>query len=206
MKDDVDMKDGSGHMPSSSASAGGAVAAAAAAAAVSTAVGPLRVMGSTSKDKLAPPNLISSRGAHHRSDGSDSDDDRPLRRGRVRGRGRGRRELGEEHSDDSDDDEDSDTDDEDSQDDGVGGRGRGRGGGGGVVMSDDEGGVGGKGAHGDVDAPGLGSFSTMGAVIGDFSPQFKFSFTDDIHLDLGGGLKVGREEGSARDEVLVGLG
>ena len=181
------MKDG-GVPSSSSASAGGPVDAAAAAAAVSTAVGPLRVMGSTSKDKLklAPPNLISSRGVHHRSDDSDdSDDERPLGRGRARARARGRRELGESHEDDSDDDDDSDTDD--SHDGGVGGRGRGSG----VVMSDDEGGVGGKGAHGDVDAPGLGSFSTMGAVIGDFSPQFKFSFTDDIHLDLGGGLKVG---------------
>lgn len=45
-------------------------------------------------------------------------------------------------------------------------------------------------ADADADATGLGSFSTLGAVIGDFSPQFKFSFTDDIHLDLGGGLKV----------------
>ncbi|CAN0474619.1 unnamed protein product, partial [Discosporangium mesarthrocarpum] len=26
-------------------------------------------------------------------------------------------------------------------------------------------------------------------VPGDFSPQFKFSFTDDIQMDLGGGLK-----------------
>lgn len=179
-------------MPSSSsASAGGTVAAAAAAAAVSTAVGPLRVTGSTSKDKLklAPPNLISSRGAHHRSDDSDdSDDERPLGRGRARARARARarRELGEGHEDDSDDDsDDSDTEDSHDGGHGVGGRSRGSG----VVMSDDEGGVGGKGAH--VDAPGLGSFSTMGAVIGDFSPQFKFSFTDDIHLDLGGGLKVG---------------
>lgn len=55
---------------------------------------------------------------------------------------------------------------------------------------DDEGGGRSDEGHGDADAPELGSFSTMGAVIGDFSPQFKFSFTDDIHLDLGGGLKV----------------
>lgn len=49
--------------------------------------------------------------------------------------------------------------------------------------------------HGDVDDDEtcLGSFGMLGvptAPIGDFSPQFKFSFTDDIHLDLGGGLKV----------------
>ncbi|CAM9650043.1 unnamed protein product [Pylaiella littoralis] len=154
-EDDVDMKDGDEQMDSSSP-------ASAAAAAVSTAVGPLRVVGSTSQDKLAPPNLISSRGSHHRDEtGSDADDQRP------------------DVDADDDDDEDDGTDTDDSRDDG--------GGGGGVVMSDDE--CGGKEGHGDVEAPGLGSFSTMGAVIGDFSPQFKFSFTDEIHLDLGGGLK-----------------
>lgn len=153
------MKDGDGQIDSSSS-------VSAAAAAVSTAVGPLRVVSSTSKDKLAPPNLISSRGSHHRDEiGSDADDQRP------------------NIDADEDDGDDDDTDTDDSHD-GGGGRQRG-----GVVMSDDEGG--GKQGHGDVDAPGLGSFSTMGAVIGDFSPQFKFSFTDEIHLDLGGGLKVG---------------
>lgn len=152
------MKDGDEQMDSSSP-------ASAAAAAVSTAVGPLRVVGSTSQDKLAPPNLISSRGSHHRDEtGSDADDQRP------------------DVDADDDDDEDDGTDTDDSRDDGGGGEG------GGVVMSDDE--CGGKEGHGDVEAPGLGSFSTMGAVIGDFSPQFKFSFTDEIHLDLGGGLKV----------------
>lgn len=57
----------------------------------------------------------------------------------------------------------------------------------------EDGGHGHGGTDGDVDgdAPELGSFGTMAAVIGDFSPQFKFSFTEDIHLDLGGGLKVG---------------
>ncbi|CBN77808.1 conserved unknown protein [Ectocarpus siliculosus] len=135
--DDVDMKDGSGQLPSSSSTRAAAADAAAAAAAVSTAVGPLRVVGSTSKTKLStrvPPNDA------ERSEGG-----------------------GGSHA------------------------GCSRETGPGVVMSDDEGG--GREGHGDADAPGLGSFSTMGAVIGDFSPQFKFSFTDDIHLDLGGGLK-----------------
>lgn len=47
--------------------------------------------------------------------------------------------------------------------------------------------------HDDDDEPCLGSFGMLGvptAPIGDFSPQFKFSFSDDIHLDLGSGLKV----------------
>lgn len=45
------------------------------------------------------------------------------------------------------------------------------------------------------DEPCLGSFGMLGvptAPIGDFSPQFKFSFTEDIHLDLGSGLKVSK--------------
>ncbi|CAM9198067.1 unnamed protein product [Sphacelaria rigidula] len=49
------------------------------------------------------------------------------------------------------------------------------------------------GQHEDDDAAVLASYGILDggptAPIGDFSPQFKFSFTDDIHLDLGGGLK-----------------
>lgn len=52
----------------------------------------------------------------------------------------------------------------------------------------------GVGVEEDDDAAVLASYGILDggptAPIGDFSPQFKFSFTDDIHLDLGGGLKV----------------
>lgn len=54
-------------------------------------------------------------------------------------------------------------------------------------------GVEGQDEHHDDDEPCLGSFGMLGvptAPIGDFSPQFKFSFTEDSHLDLGSGLKV----------------
>lgn len=52
----------------------------------------------------------------------------------------------------------------------------------------------GVGVEEDDDAAVLASYGILDggptAPIGDFSPQFKFSFTDDIHLDLGSGLKV----------------
>lgn len=178
------MKDGGGQLPSSS-STRAAAAAAAAAAAVSTAVGPLRVVGSTSKNKLStrvPPKLISSRGPHGHNDDDDDDDDDRRTGGEI--------DVDDQRGDDDlgDEGDDDDSDAEHGQGGGESHAGSGETGPG-VVMSDDEGG--GREGHGDADAPGLGSFSTMGAVIGDFSPQFKFSFTDDIHLDLGGGLKVG---------------
>lgn len=173
------MKDVTGQMPPSSSSVASA-GPVGASSVVSPAVGPMRVVGSTSENKLAPPNLISSRGVHHRDDNAGNDNARRP----AAGDHDGSEEEGHGHEDE---DETDDSDSEGSQD---------GGGGGGVVMSDDEGG-GGEGCCVDSDVLELGSFSTMGAVIGAFSPQFKFSFTDDIHLDLGGGLKVGRLKGWA---------
>lgn len=50
------------------------------------------------------------------------------------------------------------------------------------------------GVEEDDDAAVLASYGILEggptAPIGEFSPQFKFSFTDEIHLDLGSGLKV----------------
>ena len=207
MQDDDDEISSNSSSSSSAAAAAAATAAAAAAAAAAvsaasnaaalgggalgTAVGPLRV------SRLS---VLTSHQAHHlvaQGDNDDDDDQRPGdilvdRRGRGSSSSRGGGGSGSGVGDgDGDDSLDVGLDGDEGDEEGEAAvrqrRRRLR-----MALAGDDaeeerhGGV----VHGDADEHELGSFETMGAAIGDFSPQFKFSFTDDVHLDLGCGLKV----------------